>query len=54
MQFLFAVLVFLVIFLIFAVVSAFIGAEKHSDIIRGRLESIEKDLLLIRIPSPWI
>jgi tight adherence protein B len=42
MQFLFAVLVFLVIFLIFAVVSAFIGAEKHSDIIRGRLESIEK------------
>jgi tight adherence protein B len=42
MQFLFAVLVFLIVFLIFAMVAAFAGPAKHSDIIRGRLESIEK------------
>lgn len=42
MQFLFVVLIFLVIFLLFAMLSAFVGQEKHSDIIRGRLESIQK------------
>jgi tight adherence protein B len=42
MQFLFAALVFLIIFLIFGVISAFTGQEKHSDIIKSRLESIEK------------
>ena len=42
MQFLFAALVFLVIFLIFAMVATFAGHEKASDVIRDRLESIEK------------
>ena len=48
MQFLFAVLVFLIIFLIFAMVSALVGQEKHSEIIRGRLESIEKGATLTK------
>jgi tight adherence protein B len=42
MQLLFAVLVFLIIFLIAVGVYAFTGQEKQSEIIRGRLESIEK------------
>jgi tight adherence protein B len=49
MQFLFAVLIFLIIFLIFAMVSAFTGQEKHSDIIRGRLESIQKGASSTRV-----
>jgi tight adherence protein B len=42
MQFLFAVLIFLVIFLMLSMVFAFALQEKHTDIIRGRLESIQK------------
>lgn len=42
MQFLFAALVFLVIFLVFAMLAAFAGHEKPADVIRDRLESIEK------------
>ena len=42
MQFLFAALIFLIIFLIFAMVAAFSSHEKSADVIRGRLESIEK------------
>ena len=50
MQFLFAALVFLIIFLIFAAVSVFMGAgRRHADIIRDRLESIEKGSALPRM-----
>ena len=42
MQFLFAALVFLIIILIFGGIYAFTGQEKQRDIIRGRLEAIEK------------
>lgn len=42
MQFMFAALVFLIIILIFGVIYAFTGQEKQGDIIRGRLEAIEK------------
>jgi tight adherence protein B len=50
MQFLFAALVFLVIFLIFAMASAFLGQEKNSDFIQTRLESIGKGSALPRNP----
>ncbi len=42
MQFLFAALIFLILFLIFAMVVAYASHEKQADVIRGRLESIEK------------
>ena len=42
MQFLFAALVFLIIILIFAGIYVFTGESKEGDIIRGRLEAIEK------------
>jgi tight adherence protein B len=42
MQFLFAALVFLIILLILGGIIAFLGEEKQSDIIRTRLEAIEK------------
>ncbi len=42
MHFLFAALVFLIVFLAFAMVIASTGQEKPSDIVRGRLESIQK------------
>jgi tight adherence protein B len=42
MQFIFAALIFLIVFLGFALVVMFTGQEKSSDIVRGRLESIQK------------
>ena len=42
MPFLFAALVFLIIILIFAGIYVFTGGPKEGDIIRGRLEAIEK------------
>jgi tight adherence protein B len=43
MQFLFAALIFLIVFLAFALVSVFMGEAKPSDVIRDRLESIQKE-----------
>jgi len=48
MQFLFAALVFLTIILIFGVIYAFTGHEKEGDIIRGRLEAIEKGTSFVK------
>jgi tight adherence protein B len=42
MQFLFAALIFLVVFLAVALVVAYTGQEMPSDIVRGRLETIQK------------
>jgi hypothetical protein len=42
MEFLFAALVFLIILLISAGIYVFTGESKEKDIIRGRLEAIEK------------
>ncbi len=42
MQFLFAALVFVILLIIFGGILAFVGQEKQSDIIRNRLEAIEK------------
>jgi tight adherence protein B len=43
MQFLFAVLIFLLVFLVFASVAVFMGQAKPSDVIRDRLETIQKE-----------
>ena len=48
MQFLFAALVFLTIILIFGVIYVFTGQEKEGDIIRGRLEAIEKGTSFVK------
>ena len=50
MQFLFAVLIFLLIFLAFALVSVFMGQARPSDVIRDRLESIQKESSASKTP----
>ncbi|HXW13889.1 MAG TPA: type II secretion system F family protein [Terriglobia bacterium] len=48
MQFLFAALVFLIVILMFGAIFAFTGQEKQGDIIRGRLEAIEKGTSFVK------
>jgi tight adherence protein B len=50
MQFLFAVLIFLSVFLAFALVAVLIGQAKPSDVIRDRLETIQKESSATKTP----